>query len=457
MSNVINLSWLDINQTENGYRVYRDTSPLDINNLPAPYADLGADSEEFVDEDVTFGDIYYYVVSAYNDTEEAFSNNITVQCREAIFVSTDRYGMYSVSIDGTTMKTGTIKAATNGQDRIFTTSYSKPEFSDCDREGNQFFVSYDDQYLYKVDSDFNFVWEFNLGSNYGGNIQNLRCDLLGNVYVALFLNRHVYVAIFDNETGSVLSYSDVTVAIAGTSSYRYLADSGLNTCHIIPTKNPNITIVALRWRDDDYDYWAGTAILSSQSGIIGKNLIIKRDGVESSTQTGSRNYTLEAGETNNTTVLSNGKIIFAGSREWALINEQGIIEVYNNQPVSGGDYNSTVSVVQTPDGSVWGIAGDTIQQINSSTLSGMNSSQSLSSATDWPVFNNNNSGRFNSVASDYDGNIYFAMYYNDDDGQYHLIKYDPINHEVLWDKTYTRRIHNINILPGRIYQDLGKH
>lgn len=60
------LTW--VNRVEgDGIRVYRDTSPIDISNLPTPIATLAADATQYMDES---GGSSYYAVSSYKGVAE---------------------------------------------------------------------------------------------------------------------------------------------------------------------------------------------------------------------------------------------------------------------------------------------------------------------------------------------------------------------------------------------------
>lgn len=72
------LRWTDRNMAEDGYRVYRSTSPMDPQNMPAPVVDLAIDVEEYEDMDVTQGVTYYYRVGAYVGTVEKLSKEFQV-------------------------------------------------------------------------------------------------------------------------------------------------------------------------------------------------------------------------------------------------------------------------------------------------------------------------------------------------------------------------------------------
>lgn len=71
----IKLTWKDVNVMGNGFRVYRDTVPIDPDNLPEPIAVLPAvtglppQDIGFADADVIEGERYHYAVATYLGNE----------------------------------------------------------------------------------------------------------------------------------------------------------------------------------------------------------------------------------------------------------------------------------------------------------------------------------------------------------------------------------------------------
>lgn len=83
MSAKIVLRWDNNNEIEKGYRVYRDDVSFDENNYPqTPIAILDENVTEYEDNDVVNGNTYYYVVSAYTDDEELYSEIVSVEARD---------------------------------------------------------------------------------------------------------------------------------------------------------------------------------------------------------------------------------------------------------------------------------------------------------------------------------------------------------------------------------------
>jgi hypothetical protein len=69
------LSWRDRNQglaQEEGFRIYRDTAVLDLEDMPAPLATLDPDVTTYEDDTVAAATTYYYAVSAFLDDREEF-------------------------------------------------------------------------------------------------------------------------------------------------------------------------------------------------------------------------------------------------------------------------------------------------------------------------------------------------------------------------------------------------
>lgn len=74
----VNLTWDDINDNEDGHRVYRSPEPMDSENMPAPLVTLGANVTAFTDETAVAGNTYYYRVSAFNSSVERISSEVEV-------------------------------------------------------------------------------------------------------------------------------------------------------------------------------------------------------------------------------------------------------------------------------------------------------------------------------------------------------------------------------------------
>lgn len=76
------IEWDDPNITEDGHRLYRSTSPMDPQNMPAPIAELGPDVVQYEDGDVTPGLTYFYRVGAYIGSVEMLSDELEIDAVE---------------------------------------------------------------------------------------------------------------------------------------------------------------------------------------------------------------------------------------------------------------------------------------------------------------------------------------------------------------------------------------
>ena len=80
---IIKLTWTDVNGYGD-FRIYRDTSPIDTEDLPAPLAVIsgtGAQAPyqlEYIDATVEEMETYYYRVSAFFGSEERFTDNVEI-------------------------------------------------------------------------------------------------------------------------------------------------------------------------------------------------------------------------------------------------------------------------------------------------------------------------------------------------------------------------------------------
>lgn len=74
----VTLFWTDPNFGEVEQRVYRDSAPIDPDNLPAPLATLSPGVLSWTDENATQGLTYYYAVSALVQGEEVVSDSLEV-------------------------------------------------------------------------------------------------------------------------------------------------------------------------------------------------------------------------------------------------------------------------------------------------------------------------------------------------------------------------------------------
>lgn len=78
----VRITWEDRNLAEDGHKIYRSTSPMDTQNMPAPLATLGPDVELYDDGSVAVDTTYYYIVSALAGSMERFSAEVSVTTTE---------------------------------------------------------------------------------------------------------------------------------------------------------------------------------------------------------------------------------------------------------------------------------------------------------------------------------------------------------------------------------------
>ena len=81
---IVKLSWIDVNAIGNGFRVYRDEDPLDIENLPAPIVTLPPVSGpppqpvDWADDTAVEGRRYYYIVSTFLGGSEKLTGAMSI-------------------------------------------------------------------------------------------------------------------------------------------------------------------------------------------------------------------------------------------------------------------------------------------------------------------------------------------------------------------------------------------
>lgn len=73
----VSLTWVEPVGAE-GYRVYRDTSPIVVGSLPSPLATVDAPNTTYEDTTAAVGTTYYYRVSAFAGAEEAVGAQVTI-------------------------------------------------------------------------------------------------------------------------------------------------------------------------------------------------------------------------------------------------------------------------------------------------------------------------------------------------------------------------------------------
>lgn len=69
----LKLAWINRNVVEDGTRIYRSLSSIDVNNLPTPIAVVGPGVTEYIDDTVVRGFTYYYRLGVYKGSEMSLS------------------------------------------------------------------------------------------------------------------------------------------------------------------------------------------------------------------------------------------------------------------------------------------------------------------------------------------------------------------------------------------------
>lgn len=70
------LTWEYDGLAGEGFKIYRDNSPMDPENLPLPIATVGIEDREYVDETVIDDETYYYRIASYLGDAERISEEI---------------------------------------------------------------------------------------------------------------------------------------------------------------------------------------------------------------------------------------------------------------------------------------------------------------------------------------------------------------------------------------------
>lgn len=82
----VSLTWTDVCTFEQGFRIYRSTTPMDAGALPAPLATLAANATSYIDSGLTPGQTYYYRVGCFYGTSEVVSAELM---RRALWTPAD--------------------------------------------------------------------------------------------------------------------------------------------------------------------------------------------------------------------------------------------------------------------------------------------------------------------------------------------------------------------------------
>lgn len=124
------LYWKNSNHTQEAIRVYRDDTPLDTENLPAPI-ELNAFASTYIDDAVVSGKTYYYMVSAVRGVEAAKALTQQVADLQEYYIYGDGTDVYLYRHD-----TGTTQLAPLELTRL--------SVLDFDIENDRIFIGGDD-------------------------------------------------------------------------------------------------------------------------------------------------------------------------------------------------------------------------------------------------------------------------------------------------------------------------
>ena len=72
----VTVAWVDGNGLT--YKIYRDTSPMDPQDLPEPIGEVLAGVQQFVDTKVAANTLYYYRVGAVRGANEEISSEFQI-------------------------------------------------------------------------------------------------------------------------------------------------------------------------------------------------------------------------------------------------------------------------------------------------------------------------------------------------------------------------------------------
>jgi len=123
----IRLTWIDNNVTEQGHKVYRSDSTMDLNNLPSPLVSLGPDITVYDDGSIVEGQAYYYIVSSFSGGVEKFSAEVSIDTEDtawessSLFANEELGGCWNFN-DVTTLyqnTAGTTQITSDGQSILY--------------------------------------------------------------------------------------------------------------------------------------------------------------------------------------------------------------------------------------------------------------------------------------------------------------------------------------------------
>lgn len=200
----VTLMWEDLNMIENGHRVYRSKTPMDINNMPLPTKTLGKNLTVYEDNDVIDGEYYYYIVSAFTDKYEEFSNEIYTKAASTRLYVSGTGGLQQYSVEGIyntdfssveptgylqednmgnfVTNSGDILYRINGNNGTPTALYTFSSMTSYDADDTGFYITSSSYSIIKYDYDGNEIYRHNI--NAYRNSATVSNDVLGEVLVA---------------------------------------------------------------------------------------------------------------------------------------------------------------------------------------------------------------------------------------------------------------------------------
>ena len=270
----INISWLDINTTESGYKVYKSDSAFSSTNLPAVYDTLAADTTEYVDTNVSYGNTYYYMISTYDADREVFSSLRTIKCEENIYLATNEL-LYIMNKNMDILSTMTIKEAFGdpiGMANRQNNRYTDAQFASMDEEGNFYIAqkaSYggnNDAKLRKFSPNFEELWAWQFPSDSmmardeNNNDNRPTCSVAPSFYKGLLWvstfqgddQRQFKLYKFNSQTGDLLN----TYTIPSLHNQNYEVSDYFGTHTVVKQGATKDTVVvaltASRYDNSDY-------------------------------------------------------------------------------------------------------------------------------------------------------------------------------------------------------------
>lgn len=167
---LIKLTWNNNSFNEDGFNIYRSTSPMDINNLPSPITTLGSNTGSYDDFDVASGKQYFYRIGVFTATDEVVGKENVIRASDSLVFVSDAFG------DGSNIATFSFNNTLQSMDGGYTLLYNATEvYSSTSIEGESFEIdtSTDQRLTTAIDispSNFSVAGWFNLVSKKQANL-----------------------------------------------------------------------------------------------------------------------------------------------------------------------------------------------------------------------------------------------------------------------------------------------